>query len=231
MRMSRFERFLPWSGAIAGLAWIGQTTLARMYATDEPGGASAQVTQEHVLMNTGSTACLVVMGVALLFFATAVRNLLRSREPSDATYSSVAFGAWITVSAALGQMAAWNKAVMSAAEDDASAATQTLGYGAYFGWLAMGVGISTAFIAFGLGGLRNALLPTWFARTTIVLGAFAMLGAAGIPPGGLVNYLILPFWLIAAAVIVAKRQRIGVQSGQAVDRPEAGHVPGTNASP
>lgn len=35
-------------------------------------------------------ACLVVMGIALLFFATAVRNLLRSGEGREATYSSVA---------------------------------------------------------------------------------------------------------------------------------------------
>ena len=32
------------------------------------------------------------------------------------------------------------------------------------------------------------------------------LGNAGIPPGGLVNYVLLPFWLIAAATIVARRQ-------------------------
>ena len=206
MRMSSFERFLPWSGLIAGVAWIGQMFLFQVYSPDEPGGASAQYINTHFPMNVGGTAALVVMGVSLLFFATAVRNLLRAGEPREATYSNVAFGAWITVSAGLGQMAAWTKALTSAAEDHANAATQTLGYGAYFGWMAMGVGISTAFIAFGLGGLRNAVLPKWFARTTIVLGALAMLGAAGIPPGGLVNYLLLPVWLIAAAIIIARRQ-------------------------
>ncbi|MCY7396836.1 MAG: hypothetical protein LH468_11945 [Nocardioides sp.] len=58
------------------------------------------------------------------------------------------------------------------------------------GWLAMGIGISTAFIAMGLGGVRSQVLPKWFAITTIVLGVLgvlAMLGAASIPPGGLVN--------------------------------------------
>ena len=63
----------------------------------------------------------------------------------------------------------------------------------------MGVGIAAAFIAIGLGGLRNAVLPKWFAVTTTVMGALALLGACSIPPGGLVNYLLLPFWLIAAA--------------------------------
>ena len=206
MPLSKFERFLPWCGVIAGLAWIGQSVLARMYSPDEPGHASVDVTREHVLLNAASTACVVIMGVALLFFATAVRNLLRSGEPREATYSSVAYGAWITVAAALGQMALWNKALMSAADDDASAAIHTLSYAQYFGWLGMGVGISAAFLALGLGGIRSAVLPKWFAVTTIVLGVLALLGAAGIPPGGLVNYLLLPFWLGAAAVIVARRQ-------------------------
>jgi hypothetical protein len=151
-------------------------------------------------------ACLVVMGVALLFFATAVRNLLRSGEAREATYSSVAYGAWITVAASLGQMALWDKALMSAADDKNASAVQTLSYGQYFGWLAMGIGISTAFIAIGLGGVRSRVLPKWFAVTTVVLGALALLGACGIPPGGLVNYLLLPFWLIAAAIIISRRQ-------------------------
>ena len=60
----------------------------------------------------------------------------------------------------------------------------------------MGIGIAAAFIAIGLGGLRNAVLPKWFAITTTVLGVLSLLGACSIPPGGLVNYLLLPFWLI-----------------------------------
>lgn len=216
MSVNKFERFAPWCGAIAGLAWIGQSGMQRLYSGDLPGQASVEVTQRHPTLNAGSTACVVVMGVALLFFATAVRNLLRSGEAREATYSSVAYAAWITVSAALGQMALWNKALLSAADDQASAAMRTLGYAQYFGWLAMGIGVSTAFLAFGLGGIRHAVLPKWFAITTIVLGALALLGAAGIPPGGAVNYVLLPFWLIAAAFIVAKRQKTSPQP--AVDR-------------
>lgn len=30
MPLSTFERFLPWTGAIAGLAWIGQGALFRV---------------------------------------------------------------------------------------------------------------------------------------------------------------------------------------------------------
>jgi hypothetical protein len=212
MPLSKFEKLLPWSGVVAGLAWIGQDFLVHMYSTDLPGRGSVSVTNGHVGLNVGSMACLVLMGVALLFFGTAVRNLLRSGEALEATYSSVAYGAWITVSAALGQMAAWDKALLSAADDRNSGAIQTLSYAQYFGWLAMGVGISTAFIAMGLGGVRSAVLPRWFAITTVVLGVLALLGACSIPPGGLVNYLLLPFWLIAAAIIIARRQKAAAQT-------------------
>jgi hypothetical protein len=212
MPLSNFEKLLPWSGAVAGLAWIAQDALSRLYTSDEPGRGWVTKINDNLGLNTGSLSCLVIMGVALLFFATAVRNLLRSGEAREATYSSVAYAGWIAVSAALAQMAVWNKGLMSAAEDNNETATQIISYAQYFGWLGMGVGIATAFIAIGLGGLRNAVLPRWFAVTTLGMGVLALLGACSIPPGGLVNYLLLPFWLIAASVITARRQESSAQS-------------------
>ena len=40
MPLSRFEKMLPWSGVLAGLAWIGQDALANTSTCEEPGGAS-----------------------------------------------------------------------------------------------------------------------------------------------------------------------------------------------
>ncbi|CUR55209.1 membrane hypothetical protein [metagenome] len=208
MPLSTFEKLLPWSGVVAGLAWIAQDTLARVQTSEMPGHGSVTEINEHLGLNTGSLSCLVIMGVALLFFATAIRNLLRSGEAREATYSSVAYAGWIVVAAGLAQMAVWTKGLMSAAEDKNQAATQILSYAQYFGWLGMGVGIAAAFLAIGLGGMRNAVLPRWFAITTLVMGALALLGACSIPPGGLVNYLMLPFWLIAASIIIARRQKV-----------------------
>ena len=207
MSLSTFEKAVPWSGAVAGLCWIGQALLAKQYAEDRPGGATTAAVHDHLVLSYGSVACLVVMGVALLFFATAVRNLLRSGEPREATWSSVAYGGWIVVVAGISQMVMWSWGLMNGAADAKDdAALRTLSYVGYFAWAGIGVGLATAFIAMGLGGVRNAVLPRWFAVSTIVLGVLAALGDAGIPPGGLVNYLLLPFWLVAATVVVARRQ-------------------------
>lgn len=209
MSSTKFDRSLPWSGVVAGLCWVGHGAFARMTTTDSPGGASASVISEHLATNYASVACLVVMGIALLPFATAVRNLLRSGEAFEATYSSIAFGGWVVAVAAIGQMVAWNWALINgAAADSDQAAVQTLGYGQYFGWAGMGIGLAAAFLATGLGGLRNGVLPRWFAVLTLAGGALGALGNAGVPPGGLVTYVMLPFWLIAASVIVARRQAL-----------------------
>jgi hypothetical protein len=107
---------------------------------------------------------------------------------------------------------------MSAADDNNAAAVTTLGYGIYFGWLGMAVGLSAALIATGLGGRANAVLPSWFAVTSVILGAIGLLGACGIPPGGLVNYLLLPVWLVAASVLIARRRKGAIAKAGRLDR-------------
>lgn len=208
MPHTTFEKLLPWSGAVAGLCWIGQDMLQKMYVKDTPGAATTEVIHDHLGLNYASQGCLVLMGIALLFFATAVRNLLRSGEAREATYSSVAYGGWVVVVAGLSQMVVWNWGLINGAADaNDDAALRSLSYVAYFGWAGMGIGLATAFIATGLGGIRSAVLPRWFAILTIVLGVLGALGDAGIPPGGLVNYVLLPLWLIAASLVIARSHK------------------------
>ena len=218
MPLTTFDKLVPWSGAVAGVCWIGQTTLQRTTTDDSPGTATAAVIRDNLALNFASQGCLVLMGVALLFFATAVRGLLRSAEAREATYSNVAYGGWVVVVAGLSQMVAWNWGLINGAADARDdAALSTLSYVSFFGWAGMGIGLAAAFIATGLGGLRGSVLPRWFAILTIVLGALGGLGNAGIPPGGLVNYVLLPLWLVAASLVMARsRKREAEHSRQAV---------------
>jgi hypothetical protein len=205
MQLTTFDRLLPWSGAVAGLCWIGQDTLVKTSTKDVPGAATADVIRDHLGLNYASQGCLVLMGIALLFFAAAVRNLLRSGEAQEATYSSVAYGGWLVVVAGLSQMVTWSWGLVNGAADaHDDAALRSLSYVSFFGWAGMGIGLATAFIATGLGGLRTGVLPRWFGILTVVLGVLGALGDAGVPPGGLVSYVLFPFWLITASVVVAR---------------------------
>lgn len=207
MVLSRFERVAPWTGAIAGLAWIGQGLLFRVGPQDRPGSADTATIHSHVVQNHAAVGCLVIMGVALVFFSSALRAQLRSGEARESTYSSVAYGGILLMAAGLGQMVMWNWGLINgaaAANDDA--ALQILSTISYFGFAGMGIGIATTLISTGLAGISNGVLPRWFGILTLILGVLSALGTAGIPPGGLVNYLLLPLWLIGAAVIIARRQ-------------------------
>lgn len=207
MRLSTFERLLPWTGAIAGLAWIGQSFLFRVDTEDHPGKTTTTMIHDQLTRNYGAVACLVVMGIALVFFATALRGQLRSGEAREATYSTVAYGGLLLAAAGLSQMVMWNWGLINGAADaHDDQALHVLSYVSYFGFAGMGIGVATTLIATGLAGISNAVLPRWFAILTLVMGVLSMLGTAGIPPGGLVNYLLLPFWLIATAIILARRQ-------------------------
>ena len=207
MPRSKFERFLPWTGAIAGAAWIGQMFLFRTGDQDSPGSMTTAVIRDHLALNYAAIGCLVVMAIALVFFGTALRSHLRAGEAREATYSSIVYGGLLLVAAGLSQMVMWNWGLINGAADAKDdQALGILSFVGFFGFAGMGIGIATTFLGAGLAGLANAVLPRWFAILTLVLGVLSALGTAGIPPGGLVNYLLLPLWLIAAAIILARRQ-------------------------
>lgn len=209
MPLSRIERFQPWTGAIAGIAWIGQSTFFRVDTEDQPGKATTAMIQNHLGMNYAAVGCLVVMGIALVFFASALRSHLRAGEAGESTYSSIAYGGLILAAAGLSQMVMWNWGLINGAADAKDdAALHILSLVGYFGFASMGIGLATVLLATGLAGVSNAVLPRWFAIITLIMGVLSALGTAGIPPGGLVNYVLLPFWLIATATIVARRQSV-----------------------
>lgn len=215
MPLSKFEKIAPWTGAVAGLAWIGQGFLFHEDTEDYPGRATTSMIRNHLALNYGGVACLVVMGIAVVFFATALRSQLRSGEAREATYSNIAYGGLLLMAAGLSQMVMWNWALINGAADAKDdAALHTLSFVGYFGFAGMGIGIATTFLATGLAGMANSVLPRWFAIVTLVLGVLSALGDAGIPPGGLVNYLLLPFWLIGAAIVVARRQKAATLPSQ-----------------
>ncbi|WP_062464010.1 hypothetical protein [Demequina soli] len=207
MSLSRFDRIAPWSGAIAGVAWVAQDALAQFREDDAPGGGTVAYIADHLATNVAASLCLVVMAIALLFFAATLRTTLRDSEGVVGTFSGVAYGGWLVAVAGAAQMLVWNMSLIHGVPAGADTALHTLDYVAYFAWDAVAIGVAGAFIATGLGIVTGAALPRWFGIVTLVLGVLGALGAAGIPPGGMVSYVLLPFWLVAVSIMMARRQR------------------------
>lgn len=199
MRTSTFEKFLPWSGAVAGALWAIQAFAEK--TTDDPAAADAvRVIGGAPAQNYVAGFALLVGALLLVLFAAAVRSALRSGEAGEAVFSSVAHGGLLSAAAGFAGMAVVQIALTNAAGAGDAAGTVTLGRLHQIGWLPALVGFVATFWGLGLGGLHNAVLPKWFAVATVVLGVVGVLG-----PLAIVVYLLLPVWLVLASLLLASR--------------------------
>ncbi len=212
MTVSKFDRILPWSGGAAGLLWA--LWLITSKTPDHPDDAGAVALVNHAAgRNYIAGFALLAGALMLVFFAAQARKSLRSGEAGESTYSSIAHGGLVTAAAGLGLLGIIQIALVNAAKAHDAAATDAIGQLAKIGWLPALVGLVAGFWGLGLGGLRTATLPKWFAVTTIVFGVAGVLG-----PLAFAVYLLLPLWLIAASIVTARRTKIAT-SGAATPMP------------
>jgi uncharacterized membrane protein len=199
MKISKFDRILPWTGAVAGLLWALWLGLSK--TPDHPADPGAVALVEHAAgRNYAAGFALLVGGFMLIFFAAQARKSLRSGEAGESTYSSVAHGGLVVAAGGFGLLGIVQIALVNTAKAHDAAATDAIGQLVMIGWLPVLVGVAAGFWGLGLGGLRTATLPKWFAITTIVFAVIAVLG-----PLAFVVYLLLPLWLIAASAVTARR--------------------------
>jgi hypothetical protein len=202
MLLSKFERALPWSGALAGILFAVQETVAPFGEKVDDPHLTARVA-DSVGRGYAAGFASLIGALMLLFFAAAARAAQRSGEASESSYSSVTHAGLVGAGVGLGFQGFAQVALTSAAHDHQEGAVTTLMYLSFYAWLMILVGLVAAFWGIGLGALRNATLPKWFAIATIVLGVIGVLG----PVAALVQ-IVLPIWLIAGAIVIARRQSL-----------------------
>jgi hypothetical protein len=202
MHTSRFERLLPLSGVLAGLLFAAPALIARgqpsSSATDPT--ASARWIIDHQGAVGAGGAANGYFCVAMLLFATALRAALRSGEPRESTYSSVAYAGGIVVALAVAIQGWFSLTATSAAGNDLEPVVTTMAYLGEFGWIPWVAGSAVLFLGAGLGGLRTATLPKPLAIVAVVMGVLCLLG-----PTGIAVWFLTPFWLIASGVILYRR--------------------------
>jgi hypothetical protein len=202
MTVSKFERFLPWTGGVAGVLWAVHLIVAK--TPDHPAAAGAVALVNHASGRDYLAGFALLVGaLMLLFFAAQARKSVRSGEAGESTYSSVAHGGLLMAAGGFGLLGIAEIALVNTAKAHDAGATDALGQIVMIGWLPALVGFVAAFWGLGLGGLRTATLPRWFAVVTIVLGVVGVLG-----PLAFVVYLVLPLWLIAASAVTARRTAV-----------------------
>jgi hypothetical protein len=200
MPTSKFEKFLPMSGVLAGILFAIASFLP---VIDEKVGNPERALatwQGHEARNVIGGIAAAYLAVVLVFFASGVRQALRSREPEESTYSSVAYAGGVLLAGAFAIQAMLMFAGADAAAQDDAAAMNVLTYVGGASWIPWAVGSAAFLVATGLGGLRTGALPKWLAIVTLVLGVGNLLG-----PTGILVYLAYPVWLVVAGAVLTAR--------------------------
>lgn len=198
MYASKFERFLPYSGVLAGLLFV--VTMFAKYSEEYRDPDAATIIKDHAAQNAVAAIAMALCCTALLFFAAAVRSALRSGESGESTYSAVAYGAAVLIALSKALDAQMVFAANAAADQDDLAALHTLTYLGNASWLPWVAASAAFYLAVGLGGLRTAALPKWLAVVTVVLGLGCLLG-----PAGIAVYFVTPAWLIVTGIVLVRR--------------------------
>lgn len=214
MAHTRFERFLPLSGVVAGVLFFaaGAATMNQpRFDKDDP--------QKYVDWVVAHGGALALSGLAgayfaffMLFFTVALRSSIRAGEAGESTYSSVAFAGGIGVSLSVAYMSMLSLALAEAPES----ATGTLAPLADVSCLPWAASSGVLLLGVGLGALRTLALPRWLAITSVVLGVLSVAG-----PAGIAVFLVSPLWMVATGFVLSRRQQ--ASAGQRVPDPVLAH--------
>lgn len=213
MQHDRFQRYLPLTGALAGISLAAGILLTR----DEVGGddptaqaVTAWYGSHQTVVLLASIVCAPLFALFLLFFTASLRGLLRSGEAEESTYSTVVAGAAPLVAIAILLMSSIDLAASSAADHGHADIAQTLHAAGQYSWLPWGAPAAALLLAAGLGGLRTATLPRLHGWLSVILGVIA------VTPVGFVAFLVLPLWLIGTGIVMFRRQTVTARAGRMV---------------
>lgn len=214
MTPSRFDRFLPLSGVLAGIGFAAVNVLT-WGAPDSTDAAEVSAwIESHETRAVVAAFLLAYVAVLLAFFAVATRQAVRSGEPGESTYSSAVFAGGVMLASSAGLWSFVQLAQGSAVNDKDAAAVSAMAHLNSVVWMPWLLASVVLFLSLGLGGLRTASLPRWLAFATLALG---VLGLTGV--GGIAVYLVMPVWLVVTGVVL--HNRLG-GSGGTVDSENAG---------
>ena len=205
MSSDRFARFLPLAGVLAGLLLAAGLTLTYSIPSSE---TSFEETFSWWEDNRGQhqiSGLLLAPLVALMlvFFGAGLQRSLRSGS-GDSGHGSVAFGGAILGAAGFALIGQLEGAATNAAHEGHPEAVYALSQLHSYDWLTFNAAWAAVLLATGLGARRNAMLPSWLAWASIVLGATQL------TPIGFFGSLFIPLWLVVVGIWLFWKSRVAV---------------------
>ncbi len=199
MASSRFDRFLPLAGVLAGLLLLAGLVLLRDDPSSETGPAAtfSYWQADHGQHQIIGLVVAPLIAFLLLFFGAGLKRRL-DHGGGDSAHGTVAFGGALLAAATFALVGMLEAAMTNAAHEGERQAVYTLNQFHSYDWLGWNAAFAAVLLATGLGARRNRVLPAPVAWATIVMGA------ALLTPAGYFAFIILPLWLIAVGVLLSR---------------------------
>ena len=191
MASSRFDRFLPLAGILAGLLFFVGLVLNRTDPSSETGPAETFVYwhDNHGQHQIVGLLVAPLIAFLLLFFGAGLKRRLEAGS-GNSGHGSVAFGGALLAAATFALVGMLEAAMTNAAHEGQHQAVYTLNQLHSYDWLGWNAAFAALLLATGLGARRNRMFPTPIALATIVIGASLL------TPAGFFGFLLVPLWLI-----------------------------------
>jgi hypothetical protein len=134
----------------------------------------------------------------LIFFAGALRSVLRRSEPGTGGLSAVSFGGGVLMALGMLVFAGLGFTLADGHDKFEPATAQTLNAlnGDFF--LPLAVGTSALMLGAGIAILRGGALPRWLGWAAVVIGVLA------VTPVGFFAFLASGLWIIVASVLLLR---------------------------
>ena len=164
---------------------------------DDPGAEVISFYEENDGEQQFAGGLLLWAAVFFLFFAGALRRVLRSAEEAPGWLSAVAFGGAIAATVGMALFATLAFALSDDPEALDPAAAQALNVLSVDAFAPVAVGVSAFLIASGLAIVRTGALASWLGWVAIVFGVLA------VTPIGFVAFLAFLAWTLVASLTLA----------------------------
>jgi MFS family permease len=141
---------------------------------------------------------LLLAGVALLFFAGALRRHFAAVGPD--WLATVLFGGAVVFTAGLGIFLSSQVALTDAADNEQEASLQALNILDNTNFGAAVIGLAIVYLASAWHVLASRSLPVWIGWLSLLLSILAVAG-----PLGFIAFLAFPIWVLIASIALFRR--------------------------